>query len=396
MIGAGLQVGACSRRAPDPPARPLPPATAASNEPLAGAEPAVASGDSVADPTPGGQEALPIVPASAVSPPPSHPQLEEVVAQVLPAIVQIETRTGRGTGFFVRVDTVVTNVHVIGSDLSVTVRRADHSTTPARVHASSPAHDLALLKVDAVDPKQTTLPLASVLGLRVGQDVLAIGSALGTLQNTVTRGIVSAVRQSGAAILVQTDAAVNPGNSGGPLLDRHGTVVGITTMGYADRQGLNFAVAADHARALLDGRPAAVTSRDEVPHVVPRLPSDSDTSDTDKTRAAGSARYDQAVRRLAEQADAIDDYWQRYRTSCRQRGTGGHSREWFALLESVVVEGSLVPGCAEWLTDLRQRASTLERAQLEADEAARRSDVYPGTRRDIRRRHRLDFVGWDR
>ena len=66
--------------------------------------------------------------------------------------------------------------------------------------------------------------------------------------------IVSAIRQTGEATLVQTDAAVNPGNSGGPLLDRAGTVIGITTMGYTDRQGLNFAVGIEHAGPLLEGR----------------------------------------------------------------------------------------------------------------------------------------------
>src|SRR5207237_3250742 len=92
--------------------------------------------------------------------------------------------------------------------------------------------------------------------VRVGQEVIAIGSPLGTLQNTVTRGIVSAIRETGNATLVQTDAAINPGNSGGPLIDRNGAAIGITTMGYMQRQGLNFAVAIDHARALLEGRVA--------------------------------------------------------------------------------------------------------------------------------------------
>ena len=65
-----------------------------------------------------------------------------------------------------------------------------------------------------------------------GQEIIVIGSALGTLQNSVSRGIVSGLRASGGATLVQTDAAANPGNSGGPMLDRNGTVIGITTMGY--------------------------------------------------------------------------------------------------------------------------------------------------------------------
>src|SRR4029077_9491745 len=73
--------------------------------------------------------------------------------------------------------------------------------------------------------------------------------------NTVTRGIVSALRQVGEVTLVQTDAAINPGNSGGPLVDRSGKVIGITTMGVrsAVAQGLSFAIAIDHAIELLQG-----------------------------------------------------------------------------------------------------------------------------------------------
>ena len=89
---------------------------------------------------------------------------------------------------------------------------------------------------------------------RVGQEVIAIGSALGVLSNTVTRGIVSAVRQVGAVTLVQTDAAINPGNSGGPLLDRQGMVIGVNSMtvGQAGGEGVAFAVAIDHVTQLLD------------------------------------------------------------------------------------------------------------------------------------------------
>ena len=90
------------------------------------------------------------------------------------------------------------------------------------------------------------LPLGQVASVRTGQEVIAIGSALG-LQNTVTRGIVSARRQAGRVVLLQTDAAINRGNSGGPLLDRNGVVLGVTTLKMGGQaEGLGFAVAADH------------------------------------------------------------------------------------------------------------------------------------------------------
>jgi len=220
--------------------------------------------------------------------------------------------------------------------------------------------------------------------------VVASGSALGTLQNTVTRGIVSAMRQSGPAMLVQTDAAVNPGNSGGPLLDRRGTVIGVTTMGYVDRQGLNFAVAADHAKALLDGRIVAQGGTSSS-GLLPAPP-----SETQSARDRGSRAYEQFVRQLADHADALDQHWEQYRASCRQSRITGRTREWFVLLESTSLGGAIAPGCSEWLADLRHRAQALDRLERDADEAARRADVYPGTRRDIRRRYRLDFDGWDR
>ena len=84
---------------------------------------------------------------------------------------------------------------------------------------------------------------------------MAIGSALGVLQNTVTRGIVSGVRQAGSVTLIQTDAAINPGNSGGPLVDRAGNVIGINTMGVAASAG-DLVCRVGRSRAGASERPA--------------------------------------------------------------------------------------------------------------------------------------------
>lgn len=168
---------------------------------------------------------------------PDATSTEEIVARAVDAVVLIEAGDSRGTGFFVAPDTLITNVHVIGRESHVTIRRADGRTASARVASTAGSVDLAVLKVSPADNSRTVLTLGSGVHARVGQDVLAIGSALGTLQSTVTRGIVSAVRRSGQVLLLQTDAAVNPGNSGGPLLDRRGVVIGVTTMGYVDRRG---------------------------------------------------------------------------------------------------------------------------------------------------------------
>lgn len=324
------------------------------------------------------------------------------MASAVEAVVQIETPSGRGTGFFVAPDTLLTNVHVVGSRSSVTIKRASGQTTTAAVTTTAPAFDVAVLRVSNADRSGAVLAMGSALNARVGQDVIAIGSALGTLQNTVTRGIVSAVRQSGRAVLVQTDAAINPGNSGGPLIDRQGRVIGITTMGYIDRQGLGFAVAIDHARAVLDGTATDLTAgalasplgradAGEFSELSPAV-----GSDTERARADGARRFEETLQQWAVEADALDEAWQRYRRACNQTTESQGSHGWFLVLEGPPTLGRAAPSCSQWLADIRDRATAIERAVLAADETARRADVYPGARRDSRRRHRLDHAGWDR
>jgi len=314
--------------------------------------------------------------AVAVSPPlpaaSSLPSLEDVVSRIMPAVVLVETSSGRGSGFFVSPDTLITNVHVVGSNSSVTIRRMGGATAPARVAAAASQFDIAVLKISNPDAGQAVISLGSALNARVGQDVIAIGSALGTLQNTVTRGIVSGVRQSGGATLVQTDAAINPGNSGGPLLDRTGVAIGITTMGYSGRQGLNFAVAADHARALLDGRPMpvapAAARSDDLRTLSPAVP-----SETEQARTTGAKVFEDALSQLARQAQALDDYWGRFRQACYQGrvATAGLDHEWFALFDDRAMQGAVAPGCGATFADVRNRATDIRDAVSAADEAAR-------------------------
>ncbi|MDP1569053.1 MAG: trypsin-like peptidase domain-containing protein [Vicinamibacterales bacterium] len=180
--------------------------------------------------------------------------VEDLVAGAIDAVVMVEAGQSRGTGFFVAPTLAITTAHVVGQHASVTLRLEGGATMAARVERLSTETDLALLRVPSPRPASAVLPLGSSRGLRAGQEVIVIGSPLG-LRNTVTRGIVSALRNASGVLLVQTDAAINPGNSGGPLLDRQGRVIGVATLKQGDAESLGFAVAIDHVQALIDGRP---------------------------------------------------------------------------------------------------------------------------------------------
>ena len=335
---------------------------------------------------------------AAAAPAKAPATLEEVISRAMPALVRVETSTGFGSGFFITPDTILTNVHVVGTNASVTIGRRDGTKTMARVETTAPELDIAIIRISNPDPNQTTLPLGSGTSARAGQEVLAIGTPLG-LQNTVTRGIVSAVREVGGLTLVQTDAAINPGNSGGPLLDRSGQVIGITTMGVkaADAQGLSFAVAIEHAKALLAGKRTTdqkgtpLSTLNEAMSGRPAPP----VGDTTRERAAKT--FDLAIAAEARRADALDERWHGFKRSCYQgRVTGTFDREWFALWDSRAMQGAVSPGCEGTFADIRRVADEIRSAVFAAGEAARRADVYPGTRREALQRNHLNYAGWDR
>jgi S1-C subfamily serine protease len=344
-------------------------------------------------PAPAVAKVPPVVPTGAAS---ASTSLEDLVSRLLPAVVTVQTSLARGSGFFVAADTILTNVHVVGSEAGVTIRRSNGAWTNARVDSTSAAYDIAVLKVERPLASQPTIPMGSATTARVGQEVIAIGTPLGFLENTVSRGIVSALRDVEGATVVQTDAAINPGNSGGPLLDRNGVAIGIIKSGYQGRDGLSFAVAIDHARAVLEGRPAPVFAATASPS--PYKPLDpAVASPAEQHRAEGAAAFDKAIAQLARLASALDDNWQAFKGSCyggRVAGTFDH--EWFALWDQHAMQGAVAPGCGPWFNDIRRKAQDIRDGVLAADEAARQADVYPGARRDLLRRYGLDYAGWGR
>lgn len=162
---------------------------------------------------------------------------------------------GTGSGFiWDKFGHVVTNYHVIEGAAEANIRLNDGRTYPAKLVGVSPNHDLAVLKIDVVINLPAPLPIGSSNDLKVGQSVFAIGNPFG-FDYTLTSGLVSALNRTLSADtriiinnLIQTDAAVNPGNSGGPLLDSAGRLIGINTAIYSPSGayvGIGFAVPVD-------------------------------------------------------------------------------------------------------------------------------------------------------
>jgi len=303
--------------------------------------------------------------------------VEEIVGRSLPSVVTVETPDGLGSGFFVQAGTVVTNSHVVRGSSTVNLRRPGGYLHAAKVESNSPELDLAVLKLDLVDLNQPVLPIADQSDVHVGAEVVAIGSPLG-FANSVTRGIVSGVREREGVRLIQTDAAINPGNSGGPLLDRYGRVLGVNTMKLVARDvsGMAFAVSIHYTRALIPGFApnADATARYET----------------------GVRDYTERVRAAAEQADKIDKSWKQFQLSCigeSARSDAEHG--WFALGDGTLpgIRGS--DACRSWVDYFRESAVKIHGALTRSAAVGRQAGVSTDRMRTIRRRYNVEWTGWD-
>ena len=219
-----------------------------------------------------GDDSRPVAagPASA-----GAPSLRDVFARAQRAIVRVDARppgtpipsgpptrddgVATGTGFVIDGDgSIVTNDHVAAGGPKVSVRFGEHGKRlDARVVGRDPSTDLALLRIDPRAAKFAALPLGDSRSVRAGDPAIAIGNPFG-LERSVTLGVVSATDReidapNGSTIrgVVQTDAAINPGSSGGPLLDGDGRVIGVNSQAREGASGIGFAVPVDTLKKLL-------------------------------------------------------------------------------------------------------------------------------------------------
>jgi regulator of sirC expression with transglutaminase-like and TPR domain len=207
-----------------------------------------------------------ILPLAAAEPPRPQPPanesakplpVQDLVQQARKSVVVIHGQgrdrnsMGIGSGFLVSDEGLVaTNLHVIGQGRPITVELADGSEKPVRrIHAWDRGLDLAVLEIDN-SPGLTALPLGDSGKLTTGDPVIALGHPRG-LRYSVVTGVVSGIRNIDGRDLVQLAIPIEQGNSGGPVLDRDGRVIGLMTIKSLVTRNLGFAVAVDHLKALL-------------------------------------------------------------------------------------------------------------------------------------------------
>ncbi len=217
-------------------------------------------------------------------------ELARVVERAAPSVVGVEHRRGQGSGVVLAPDGyVLTNAHVAGAGGPLRIRLSGTRALAAEVAGSDARTDLAVVRADVSGLPPLRL---SERRLRVGEIVLAIGNPLG-FERSVTAGVVSALHRNLAAPrgellegLVQTDAAVNPGNSGGPLLDARGEVVGVTTAMLPWARGIGFAVPARTAGWVT----SVLIHEGEVRRPFLGIAARGEDLDLETSRDAGSAR----------------------------------------------------------------------------------------------------------
>ncbi len=182
----------------------------------------------------------------------SEQDFSGVISEVIKGVVSVRTDKSIGTGFIISPDGyVVTNYHVIRDSKIIRTTTFDNKNHEAFFIGGDELTDLAILKMDG---NFDYLNFADSDAIQIGEKVIAIGNPLG-LSFTVTEGIVSAVKRQGPNGLegyVQTDVTLNPGNSGGPLINRRGEVIGINNFKIGGAESLGFALESNKAKEVIN------------------------------------------------------------------------------------------------------------------------------------------------
>lgn len=192
-----------------------------------------------------------------IAPSPIQAQDEDtnirVYKQASPAVVSIQSRSGNGSGSIIDPKgLVLTNAHVVRGATTVNVILSDKRQFRGVVIASSRNPDLAVIRLDGVTTNLPTIQIASSSGIQVGQRAFAIGNPFGRFAGTLTTGIISRIDSDRK--LLQTDAALNPGNSGGPLLNSRAELVGVNTAIFTTssaNSGIGLAIEADTVKQFI-------------------------------------------------------------------------------------------------------------------------------------------------
>ncbi len=175
-----------------------------------------------------------------------------IIDDVIDSVVSITTNTGEGTGFLISEDGyVVTNYHVVEDSTNIQIITYDQEVISAVPIGYNPTMDIALLKIPG---DYDALTLANSDDIQIGEKVIAIGNPYG-LEFSVTSGIVSAVHRegiNGVEAYVQIDAPLNPGNSGGPLIDTNGKVIGLNNFKVGDGESLGFALESNYIQMTIN------------------------------------------------------------------------------------------------------------------------------------------------
>lgn len=202
------------------------------------------------------------------------------------SVVVVYTETGVGSGFSIKENLIITNAHVVGHNKEVAVNLYDGTTIKGSVIKTDIEKDLALIKIN----KTITLLSINSENLSVGQEVYAIGAPK-DMPYTMTKGIISALdRKIGQSTYIQIDASVNSGNSGGPLVDDSGNVIGIITLKASDAEGIGFAINTKDINNFIEGveafaQPFSSETENEENDILPNE-NDAETNEMQRTLMA--------------------------------------------------------------------------------------------------------------